>query len=70
MAKFTIPVIDIKKYGGRQVAIAKGKIVADGLDTRAVLAKAKKRVPRATWRDILLVSVPKGLTVVYRIGYE
>jgi len=70
MSKFATPVIDIKKYGGRQVAIARGKIIADGRDTQAVLAKAKKRVSRATWRDILLVSVPKGLTVVYRIGYE
>jgi len=67
MSKFTTPIIDIRKYGGRQVAIVKGKIIADGRDARTVLAKVKLKLPRATWRDILLISVPKGLTVVYRV---
>lgn len=67
MKKFKIPIIDIKKYGGKQVAIAKGKIVSSGTDTREVLKKAKLRLPRANWQDILLISVPKGLTVVYRV---
>jgi len=67
MKKLKIPIIDIKKYGGKQVAIAGGKIVASGTDTREVLKKAKLRLPRANWQDILLISVPKGLTVVYRI---
>lgn len=62
-----LPIIDIKKYGGKQVAIVKGKIVASGTDTVKILADAKRRIPHATWRDILLVSVPKGLTVVYRL---
>jgi len=67
MKKLKIPIIDIKKYGGKQVAIAGGKIVASGTDTGEVLKKAKLRLPRANWQDILLISVPKGLTVVYRI---
>jgi hypothetical protein len=67
MNKFLIPIINIKKYGGKQVAISKGKIIASGTDTREVLKKAKLRLPRAAWQDILLVSVPKGLTVVYRL---
>lgn len=62
-----IPVIDVKKYGGQQVAIVKGKIVAFGVDTTEVLKSAKKQLPKSTWRDILLVSVPQGLTVVYKI---
>lgn len=65
MNKLVIPIIDVKKYGGKQVAIVKGKIVAAGTDTREVLARVKLRLPRATWHDILLVSVPRGLTVVY-----
>lgn len=67
MRKFRTPIIDVKKYGGSQVAIVNGKIVASGTDTVEVLKEAKRRIPHATWRDILLVSVPKGLTVVYRI---
>jgi hypothetical protein len=62
-----IPIIDIKKYGGKQVAIVKGKIIASGINTKEVLSRAQKSVPSATWQEILLVSVPKGLTVVYRV---
>lgn len=65
--KLTTPVIDIKKYGGKQVAIVKGKIVASGTDTNEVLKKAHRQFPRARWQDILLVTVPEGLTVVYVI---
>lgn len=65
--KKTLPIIDVKKYGGKQVAIIKGKIVASGSNTHELLAKAKRLSPRASWRDILLVSVPKGLTVVYQL---
>ena len=65
--KSTTPIINVKKYGGKQVAIVRGKIVASGTDTTEVLEKARRKFPHATWRDILLVSVPKGLTVVYRL---
>lgn len=67
MKKLQTPIIDIKKYGGKQVAVVNGRIVASGIDTERVLARARQKFPRATWRDILLVSVPKGLTVVYRL---
>ena len=62
-----IPIINIKKYGGRQVAVVRGKIVASGSATPHVLAKAKSVLPAARWKEIVLVSVPKGLTVVYRV---
>lgn len=62
-----IPIIDVKKYGGKQVAIVNGKIVAFGKNTQEVLNKAQSKVPQATWSDILLITVPKGLTVVYKI---
>lgn len=67
MKKFTTPIIDVKKYGGKQVAIVNGKIVASGIDTEDVLEQAKRKFPGTTWRDILLVTVPQGLTVVYRV---
>lgn len=63
--RFKIPILDVKKYGGRQVAIVGGKIVAAGMNTKDVIDLAKKKSPKSTWRDILLVSVPKGLAVVY-----
>ncbi len=49
------------------MAIVKGKIVASGVTTKEAVEKAKKKYPQANWQDILLVSVPKGLTVVYFI---
>ncbi len=67
MKQTSLPIIDIKKYGGKQVAIVAGKIIASGDTSGEVLRAAKRKLPHATWRDILLVSVPKGLTVVYRI---
>ena len=63
MKENKIPPIDVKKYGGKQIAVIKGKIVASGGDTKEVLSLAKKRAPKAKWTDILLVSVPKGLTL-------
>lgn len=67
MKRSPTPVIDVKKYGGKQVAIVNGKIVASGTDTEEVLEQARRKFPGMTWRDILLVSVPRGLTVVYRL---
>jgi hypothetical protein len=67
MRKFPAPIIDIKKYGGKQVAIFKGRIIASDTKTGEVLKKARMRLPRSSWRDILLISVPTGLTVVYRL---
>lgn len=62
-----IPVIDIKKYGGKQVALVRGKIVASGRTTREVLAQAKQRVPVREHGDIWIFAVPKTSTFVYCI---
>ena len=62
-----LPIIDVKKYGGKQIAIANGKIVAAGQNSVVAFRKAQKLLPEKTWRQILLVSVPRGLTVVYRV---
>jgi len=62
-----IPALDVQKYGGQQVAIVEGEIVASGTDTEELLKEVQSKMPQATWRDILLVSVPEGLTVVYHL---
>jgi len=36
------PIIDVKKYGGRQVAIADGKIIASGKTLEDVISKSRK----------------------------
>ena len=65
MKKMSTPVIDVKKYGGKQIAIVKGKIVAADATTEKVLKSVRRKLPHATWRDILLVTVPEGTTVAY-----
>lgn len=65
MKKSILPPIDINTYGGQQVAVVDGKIVAAGIDTQAVIEEAKRNVPGITWQDIVLISVPPTLNVVY-----
>ncbi len=65
MKKSILPTIDITKYGGQQVAVVDGKIVAVGIDTQAVIEEAKRKIPGITWQDIILISVPPTLNVVY-----
>lgn len=60
-----LPVIDVKKYGGKQVAIIDGKIVAFGFSLQEVLEKARKRVPAKPLNEIKVFSVPKSLSVIY-----
>lgn len=62
-----IPTIDIKKYGGKEVAILNGKIIAVGKSLPSVIKKLKKEQPSQPLRDILFLSVPRGLTVIYYV---
>jgi hypothetical protein len=57
--------IDIKKYGGRQVAIVDGKIVASGRTSVEALTKARRLFPSRPQTDIALLAVPKTLNVIY-----
>lgn len=59
------PIIDIEKYGGKQVAIADGKVVADGKTLAEVIKRAKKLMPQKPLNEIRIFSVPKTLTVIY-----
>lgn len=67
MEKITIPVIDIKKYGGKQVAIVNNKIVASGKTLEEVMKRVKKRLPSKPLNEIQIFSVPKTLSVIYYV---
>ncbi len=59
--------IDIKRYGGLQVAIVRGKIVASGRTTKQALEDALATHPRTPMRDIEIFAVPKTLATIYGI---
>lgn len=63
--KFQAPTIDIKKYGGKQVAIADGKIIASGNTLEEAISRAKKKIPSKPLHQIHIFSVPETLAVIY-----
>ena len=60
-----IPTIDVKRYGGKQVAIVDGEIIAEGTTSREVIEKAREQVPSRPLRDIKVLAVPRTLDVIY-----
>lgn len=60
-----IPTIAVKKYGGKQVALVKGRIVASGETTIGVIERAKRRIPKKYHGEIWIFAVPRGLPVIY-----
>lgn len=66
--KFEIPIIDVKKYGGKQVAIIDGKIVAVGYTLEEVINRAKQKFPYRPLQEIHIFSVPKTLPVIYYVS--
>lgn len=60
-----IPTIDIKRYGGKQVAIAGGKVIASGRTLAAVIREAQRRAPNRPLHEIRIFSVPKTLAVIF-----
>lgn len=67
LRRIKTPTIDIKKYGGLQIAIVDGKIVATGKTAEDVLMKAKELYPGQPIRDIYIFGVPKSLYVIYYV---
>jgi orotate phosphoribosyltransferase-like protein len=65
MKKPKIPIIDIKKYGGKQVAIVNGKIMASGETLEEVIQRVKKRLPSKPLNQVHIFSVPSTLSVIY-----
>lgn len=62
--KIQTPIIDIKKYGGKQVAIVNGKIIASGRTLEEVIKYARKREPLKPLNEIRIFSVPKTLLII------
>lgn len=60
-----IPIIDIKKYGGKQVAIFDSKIIASGRTLQEVIRQVKKLIPSKPLQEVRIFSVPKTLSVIY-----
>ncbi|TSC80061.1 MAG: hypothetical protein G01um101429_265 [Parcubacteria group bacterium Gr01-1014_29] len=60
-----VPVIDVKKYGGLQVAIVNGKIIAEGRTWEEVLQNTQEKFPDTPLSEIRVFSVPKSLHVIY-----
>lgn len=67
MKRSKIPTIDIKKYGGKQVAILNGQIVAVGDTLGELLKQVKKVAPEKPLNEIRIFSVPKSLSVIYYV---
>ena len=58
-----LPVIEIGKYKGKQVAIFNGKIIADGKNLEEAIRKAREKKPFCDIGDITFFSMPKTLSV-------
>jgi len=58
----SFPVIDVKKYGGKQVAVVGGRIVASGRTLQEVLLRARRKAPSKPLHEIKIFSVPKTLS--------
>lgn len=63
--KEKMPTIDIKKYGGKQVAILNGEVVASGKTWKEVLEKAHKKAPGCPMNEFVVFAVPRTLNVIY-----
>lgn len=64
---YKLPIIDVKKYGGKHVAIVGGKVIASGHTLEEVIRRARKRVPTKPLHEIKIFSVPKTLSVIYYV---
>ena len=63
-----IPTIDVKQYGGMQVAIVDGKVIASGKSLNDVVAQVRKVVPSRPLSEVKIFAVPKTLSVIYYVA--
>ena len=63
--KITPTAIDVKKYGGKQVAIVGGQVVASGRTSLEVLEKARSQMPARPLKDIKIFAVPRTIDAIY-----
>jgi hypothetical protein len=59
------PIIDITTYGGQQVAIVDGRVVASGRTLDEVLTKARQLFPDKPLTEIAVFAVPMTLHTIY-----
>jgi hypothetical protein len=59
------PIIDIKKYGGQQVAIVDGHVVASGRTLGEVINQARELYPSKPLHEIKVFAVPVALHTIY-----
>lgn len=60
-----LPIIDVKKYGGKQVAIVNGRIAAVGQNLEEVVKKVRISMPKLPLGEIRIFAVPKTLSAIY-----
>lgn len=65
--QITLPIIDVKKYGGKQVAIVNGRIVAVAQSLEEVVKKVRILMPKLPLGEIRIFSVPKTLSAIYHV---
>ena len=65
--KVVFPIIDVKKYGGKQIAILDGKIIAVGRNLKEIINRVKKFKPSCPLSEVHIFSVPKTLSVIYYV---
>lgn len=63
-----IPTIDVKKYGGKQVAIVDGEIIAVGNTLKEVIEKARQREPSHSLHEIKIFAVPRTLSAIFYVS--
>lgn len=63
-----IPIIDVKKYGGKQVAILEGKIITSGKTLDEVVKRIKRSLLSRPMNEIQIFSVPKTLLTIYYVS--
>ena len=63
-----LPHLDVKKYGGKQVAILDGAVIATGRTLGGVVRAARKKAPGRPLNEIHIFSVPRSITVIFAYG--
>ncbi len=65
--KKSVPVLDIKKYGGKQVALRGNKVIASGKTLAQVVARVRRLSPAGMLSEGKIFSVPQSLVAIYHV---
>lgn len=63
-----LPTIDVAKYGGQQVAILDGQVIASGVTLKELVARVRELVPKRPLFEVAIFSVPRSLAVIYHVS--